>query len=190
MTDYYAQTNTSMGIKAISYSEINTHGFDSDFIAKTVMSTAVAAGILCASNPIDILSKQEFVESVSDNRTLDTNRQDLALLAKIREKALYPDNWDGNDAKAVDKKTINDAENFIRRLLGQAYIIHSPIISLAADGEINFLWVLEDFRFDLGFYGDQTFSYYGKASSGQEFISDEMDISEGLPEAIVNFIRK
>ena len=188
MIDYYAQTDTCMGIKAISYDEINTHDFDGDFIAKTVIST-VFAGILCASNPISIESKQETVESVSGDRVLDINRQDLALLAKIREKALYPDNWDGNGAIAVDKKTINDAESFIRDLLRDR-IIYSPIISLAADGEINFLWVLEDFRFDLGFYGDQTFSYYGKASSGQEFISDEMDISEGLPEAIVNFIRK
>ena len=37
-----------------------------------------------------------------------------------------------------------------------------PHISLATDGEINFFWNLVNFRLDLGFFGDGTYSYYGE----------------------------
>lgn len=188
MTNCYIQTDTNIGIKAVSYNDINTDIFNTDYLSKAVLSTAFV-GILCASNPLQIESEKDSIEPVSVNQILDSNRQDLSLIAKIREKSIYPDNWDGNGAKKVNKETINDAENFIRTLL-ENNLIHSPIISLATDGEINFLWILDNFRFDLGFYGDKTFSYYGKTSEGEEFMSDETDIIDGLPDSILAFISK
>ncbi len=45
--------------------------------------------------------------------------------------------------------------------------IYAPHISLAGDGEITFLWILPNFRLDLGFFGvDGTYAYYGKTLEG------------------------
>ncbi|TXL11372.1 hypothetical protein BMR04_16065 [Methylococcaceae bacterium HT3] len=113
----------------------------------------------------------------------------MQLLSKIREKAAYGNNWDGNGAQKISKEAINDAETFIRLLL-ESSTIHSPIISLAADGEINFLWILPNFRFDLGVYGDNTLSYYGKTSDGKEYMADDLNVTENLPKHIIDLIEK
>ena len=66
--------------------------------------------------------------------------------------------------------------------------VKEPFITLASDGEINFLWILPNFRLDLGIYGDGSYSYYGKTSGGEEFIADETPIDENLPEEILALI--
>ena len=111
------------------------------------------------------------------------------LLTKIREKSTYGNNWDGNGAQKISKEALNDAETFIRLLRGSP-TIHSPIISLAADGEINFLWILPNFRFDLGVYGNNTLSYYGKTSDGEEYMADDIKVTENLPKYIIDLIEK
>jgi len=84
---------------------------------------------------------------------------------------------------------VNDAEQFVGSFLHDEGI-EKPIISLAADGEIAFLWALPDFRLDLGFYGDGTYSYYGRSSTGKDFMSDEEPIDTPLPEEVLKLIRE
>lgn len=129
---------------------------------------------------------RSFIEPVAKNQRLDTKRIDLKIIARIREIGIYPNGWDNVNAIAASKKAVNDAEKFIRQLL--PIDVKEPIISLAADGEINFLWILPDFRLDLGVYGDGSYSYYGKASNGEEFIADEKSIDEKLPDEIITAI--
>ena len=184
---YNSQTNKNFGIR---------ESFFAPTIDKTLppkknivlISTAIAT-ILSVTNLALLESERTFIKPVAESQRLDIHRQDLLLIANIREKSTYDNNWDGNGAKKASQATISDAEKFIRILL-KSTPIHAPIISLAADGEINFLWVLDDFRFDLGFYGDKTFSYYGKKSDGAEFMSDETNITDSLPSEIINLIRK
>jgi hypothetical protein len=126
---------------------------------------------------------RSFIEPVAKNQRLDIKRIDLKIIARIREIGMYPNGWDNANANAASKKAVDDAENFIRQLL--PVNIKEPIISLAADGEINFLWILPDFRLDLGVYGDGSYSYYGKASNGEEFIADVKSIDEKLPNEII-----
>jgi hypothetical protein len=92
------------------------------------------------------------------------------------------------DGKAPSEEAVDEAEKFAWSFLRDEGI-EKPIISLAADGEIAFLWTLPDFRLDLGFYGDSTYSYYGRTSGGREFMSDGESIDAPLPEEIMKLIQ-
>lgn len=86
----------------------------------------------------------------------------------------------------MGKNAIADAKKFIDKLPIEKVI--SPHISLASDGEVNFLWALEKFRLDLGFYGDGNYSYYGHTRAGKEFFEDARSISDSLPDEIITLI--
>lgn len=119
---------------------------------------------------------------------LNIERDDLKAITRIREFGNYVDGWDGDEGIAPSEKAIQQAEVFARLLPFDK--IYAPHISLASDGEINFLWNLQDFRFDLGFYGDGMYSYYGRTVSGEEFMGDEQPVSATLPDIIIKLIEK
>lgn len=162
-------------------------------VIKTTKKPLLAIGlttlVVIGVQPQTINSQPEtlrsFVEPVEKNQRLNPNRVDLKTIARIREIGTYPDGWDDANGKAASRQAIDDAENFIRQLFPD---VKEPIITLATDGEINFLWILPEFRLDLGVYGDGSYSYYGKTSNGEEFIADENSLDERLPEKIMAFI--
>lgn len=160
-----------------------------DTAKKPLLAIGLTTMVMMGVQPKTINLKPEtlrsFTEPVEKNQRLNTDRVDLKTIARIREIGTYLDGWDDANGKAASKQAINDAENFIRQLFPY---VKEPIITLAADGEINFLWILPDFRLDLGVYGDGSYSYYGKTSSGEEFIVDENSLDEKLPEKIMAFI--
>ena len=164
-----------------------------DDVIKTAKKPLLALGlttlVMMGAQPHTINSNprtlRSFVEPVEKNQRLNANRIDLKIIARIREIGAYSDGWDDANGKAASRQAINDAENFIRQLFPN---VKEPIITLAADGEINFLWILADLRLDLGVYGDGSYSYYGKTSSGEEFIADENLLDVKLPEKIMAFI--
>lgn len=104
-----------------------------------------------------------------------------------RIKTSYSENgWDGVDAQAVSQAAINDAKTFIENLPDD--VLAPTAVRLAADGEINFLWKLSNFKLDLGMYGDNTYSYFGKTTFSEKFYGDDKLISENLPEDVLSFI--
>jgi len=110
---------------------------------------------------------------------LDQSRADLATIARIRALSDYTAGWDGHGAAEPTPQALFDAESFVRRLPLDR--IHSPHVSLAADGEVNFLWILPAVRLDLGFYGDGFYSFYALTAKGREFTADETPVSQSLP---------
>ena len=182
----------NIGIRAISYDNlISTPRSHHGKLANIALTSIITTTNIFSLNALkyEEVTSKEYIEPVAANQVLDRHRQDLTLIAKIHEKSKYVNNWDGNGAKAASLEAINDAETFIWILLKYS-IIHSPIISLAADGEINFLWILPGFRLDLGVYGDTTYSYYGKTLNGKEYLADDVDIKQRLPGHIINLILK
>ncbi len=129
-----------------------------------------------------------FVSPWGNNQRLDIQRADLQVIARIRELGTYPDGWDGAEVKAPTTEAVRDAEGFARSLPLEK--IHAPHVSLASDGEINFLWILPHFRLDLGFYGDGSYSYYGRKPAGEEFIADEKSCDQPLENEILQLISK
>jgi len=156
---------------------------------KPLLAIGLTTLMIMNVQPKTINSKPEtlrsFVEAAEEGQRLNSKRVDLKTIARIREIGTYRDGWDDANGKAASKQAIYDAENFIRQLFPD---VKEPTITLAADGEINFLWILPELRLDLGVYGDGSYSYYGKTSSGNEFIADENSLDEKLPEEILAFI--
>lgn len=84
-------------------------------------------------------------------------------------------------------RAFEDAYIFIQHLdLGS---IPMPIISLADDGEVNFLWKYDPVHVDLGFYGTGTYSYFACHKDGRELIGEIVPADKGLlPEIIQLFL--
>lgn len=71
-----------------------------------------------------------------------------------------------------------DASEFVRNWNVEP--LYMPDIGIADDGEVNFAWDQRGIYLDLGFYGDGTYSYYGKSRDGKEFLEDDLAPSDGL----------
>ena len=89
-------------------------------------------------------------------------------------------------AEWPNEKAFEDAYVFIQHL--DLTSIPVPIITLADDGEVNFLWKYEPAHVDLGFYGTGTYSYFACHKDGRESIGDNVPANRGLlPEVIQLF---
>lgn len=152
-------------------------------------STLMLFNIQPGTPSIEAITARTSIASFVKDQILNPDRADLKLIGRIRELGTYADGWDGAEGQAPSGSAVNDAERFGRSLL-QDETIEKPIVSLASDGEIAFLWTLPDLRLDLGFYGDGTYSYYGRSSSGKEFMSDSESIGTPLPEELLALIRR
>ena len=127
-------------------------------------------------------------DAVVKEQRLDADRTAMQMLARIQALGTYSHGWDGAEGKAPTHAAITDAERFTRILMRDD--VYAPHISLATDGEINFLWMLPHLRLDLGFYGDGTYSYYGKTAVGDDFLVDDASVCTPLPEQLLQLIRK
>ncbi|WP_394754371.1 hypothetical protein [Crenothrix sp.] len=166
------------------------HLISTNSLVKTFKAIAITTTLSIIVNP-SISSKpvtaRPYVHAKAKDQHLNTDRVDLKMIARIRDIGMYSNGWDGSNGKAASNAAINEAEMFVRQL---SLNTKEPIITLAADGEINFLWVFSDFRLDLGIYGDNSYSYYGKKSDGKEFLADEKLINEKLPTEILALINQ
>ncbi|MNF91786.1 hypothetical protein D3C84_744010 [compost metagenome] len=110
------------------------------------------------------------------------------LLEKIRGLLTLSAGWDGYTAKVPVSGAIDDAEQFTSNLLpSDGFTL--PTVTAASDGEVNFSWKNSLGYIDLGFYGDQTYSYYVRLQNGEELLSDESPLSESLPTKVIDIIR-
>ena len=89
-------------------------------------------------------------------------------------------------AEWPSEKAFEDAYIFIQHL--DLTSIPVPVITLADDGEVNFLWKYEPVHVDLGFYGTGTYSYFACHKNGRESIGEIVPVNRGLlPEVIQLF---
>jgi hypothetical protein len=137
---------------------------------------------------IDRFTAKSLVEPFAKDQLINTQRQDIKMITRVRELASYKMGWDGFDGRPPSKEAVDEAEKFIISL--SKYNISEPSISLASDGEINFYWKNNDFLLDLGFFGEGVYSYYAKKSSGEEYIQDDIKIDAPLPKTIIKLITK
>lgn len=152
------------------------------------MSTAVILFSPQVSQIYQSITANTVAKASFKNSRLDLERADIITIARIRNFGDYLDGWDGDGGKSPSKAAISEAEKFARLLSFDK--VYTPHISLASDGEINLLWILHDFRLDLGFYGDGTYSYYGRTADGEEFMADDQPFDKVLPDQIIQLIRK
>ena len=117
---------------------------------------------------------------------IDATLQQWTLLRRLDEiqNTPVPDRWPG--AAWPTEQAFADARLFIQCL--PPIPIRLPSIGLADDGEVNFLWKLNEVHIDLGFYGTRAFSYFARAQDGEKFYGDDIPASQGLPHSIENLI--
>lgn len=92
-------------------------------------------------------------------------------------------NWGEIGSIPPTEGAIRDAVLFID-LLPES--ITGPQVSIAADGEINFLWRSNDVYIDIGFFGDSRIDYY--ASVGSQEIDEDASLAfsgRSLPRNLV-----
>lgn len=108
----------------------------------------------------------------------------LAAKLEAHRHTSEADRWP--DAVWPDDQAFDDARAFIGCL--PLPLIPMPEISLAHDGEINFLWEGDDIYVDLGFYGTGTYSYFARGRDGYGIRGEDIPASEGLPDKIVSLL--
>lgn len=97
----------------------------------------------------------------------------------------YPANWDGYDGISPSSDTINNTLLFLEKLpLGVA----EPRPGLSGDGEVSLFWEKDDVFVDIGFSGDGKYSFYAQDSQDIEYLKDNIDLNDPLPDALINLI--
>lgn len=119
---------------------------------------------------------EEMIVSLLEPSPLSKLLTQLATL----QHTLEDERWPG--ATWPDAQAFADAQTFIRRL--PLNVVPLPEISLADDGEVNFLWQSDGVYIDLGFYGTGTCSYFARGKDGRRLYGDAAPASEGLPPEI------
>jgi len=108
------------------------------------------------------------------------------LLYTIRSYSTYEKNWDGYEGVPPKNKTISDTTHFLKHLPDN---IKLPYAGLSGDGEINLFWDKDSIYIDIGFLGNNKFSYYARDNSGKEISGDDIVISDTLPTELINLIK-
>lgn len=125
----------------------------------------------------------------SATRTAETSMRTLQvwpLLWRLTDLYSTPESERWPDADWPFFAAFDDAWQFTNRL--PENLKESPHISLADDGEVNFAWSGGAIYIDLGFYGDGTFSYYGRDCDGRESFGDDIPVTSPLPEELVSLL--
>lgn len=107
------------------------------------------------------------------------------IISKIRSYANYEDNWDGYDGIAANDNAIENTILFLKKL---PYNIIKPRPGLSGDGEIGLFWDKSDFFIDVGFLGENKYSYYAKDSENREYYGNEINIDEEISPDLINII--
>ena len=110
-----------------------------------------------------------------------------AIIQRTRELGAFPAGWHNNGSLPASSKAVEEAERFIRSIDWK--VTHKPMVALADDGELNFVWSDATRHLDIGFVGDGTYFYYGRSADGTPYNEDAAPVGTPLPEALAALIR-
>ncbi len=97
----------------------------------------------------------------------------------------YPANWDGYDGIPPLSETVNNTLEFIEKLPFNA---KEPRPGVSGDGEISLFWESDDIFVDIGFLGDEKYTFYARDDQAIEYFKDDLDLKDPIPEALLNLI--
>ena len=125
---------------------------------------------------------KNWFEGAIASRADHTSQHLHLLITKLEAYRGMPeeDRWPA--ATWPTDQAFNDAYTFIEYL--PLSPIPAPEVSLADDGEINFLWKNESIYIDLGFYGTGTYSYFARGKDGQSILGENVSALRGLPDKL------
>lgn len=149
-------------------------------VANTTTEVAAARPTTIDVRAADTISRRP--KAVSVDSALNARSPCDHLITRVRELGMLEDGWHRPDSIGATSSVVNDAELFLRAQDWHA--LTKPHISLTEDGEMNFLWQSETLYLDLGFVGEGTYTYFGKASDGEVFLGDDIPLAAPLPERL------
>lgn len=154
----------------------------------TMVPVLMAAGLVL-SHPIDIPTNAtpDFSIASHQNQIGFISETDFEknIINKIESFRRYPKNWDGYNGIAAPADAVNDALLFLEKL---PFGVSEPRPGLSGDGEIGLFWETDEVFVDIGFVGNGKYTFYAKDEEGVEYIMDEADISNVLPETLLKLI--
>ena len=140
--------------------------------------------VLRTPNAIPNYTNKKYYIPTGQQNEIDYEKD---VTEKINEFKFYEVNWDGYEGIAASSETVNDAIKFINKLPSNTTV---PRPGLSGDGEISLFWEDNGVYIDIGFFGDGKYTLYAKDSQEIEYLRDDIDLSDPLPDALLNLIRK
>lgn len=128
----------------------------------------------------------------SGGRTAEADRAESIRTIKrtIAEYAARAPNWDGMDGIAPKPDAVADALAFIDDLPDDISIplrVYAP-----GDGEVMFQWLEPGTLIEVGFYGDDTISWYMRIPGRRDLYGDDefvRRLGRRLPQPLVDALR-
>lgn len=141
---------------------------------------AAADPLLTWARPTDRNSATHSLASLGGELVVYDRGEPIAAIAALG--ALHP-NWDGHQGVAPTERAREQAAAFILHIPSST---PNPEIEASGDGEINLVWRRTDGGYlEVGFYGGETFSYYGRPSEDDAPSLDDVPIAENrLPSGL------
>lgn len=116
----------------------------------------------------------------------ESNNAFAIAMARVHELGAYKDSWNGQGTNGPTTQAVRDAGLFLTNW--NFDILRIPHITLTDDGEINFLWKIGTDHFDLGFFGDGTYSFFGKMPGGWCASGDHILAHAPLPPELLRHL--
>jgi hypothetical protein len=117
---------------------------------------------------------------VLETQTRDYAKELLNRIRYLRDAYVMPFE---PGAVIPNAQAFKDAEAFILKLpLNRTEM---PAVNVASDGEVNFCWANSGgAHIDLGFFGNGTYSYYGRGA-GKEIMRERVDTKGQVPDELI-----
>ena len=93
------------------------------------------------------------------------SERNVEAFASVDRLAGLAPGWDGYDGHAPTPEAIAQAKSFIATMPTD---VRSPEVEPSGDGEINLVWRSDAAYLEVGFCGDQQFSFFGKTKTAPE----------------------
>lgn len=103
--------------------------------------------------------------------------------------------WDGYEGITPTNDAVNQAQQFVDRLLEYNYDYRLPKPMLSSDGEVGFYWDVYGCYLSIEFEEDGSFYFYGRDEIGHECSGEEKVLPE-IPTSLrrllhrINFLEK
>ena len=113
----------------------------------------------------DVLSANAFRKTLGKVVTATLSDRNVEAYAVIDNLLKLAPGWDGYNGHAPTPEAVAQAKSFIATMPTD---MRGPEIEPSGDGEINLVWRSAAAYLEIGFCGDQQFSFFGKTKSVPE----------------------
>jgi hypothetical protein len=153
-------------------------------LATTFLAIALSTSVILKDNAGStyVTSSQDYLVY---NLIPSLKEKKEKLIANLNSYHFYNENWDGYGGIPALNQTVIDVTKFIENLSNNIII---PYSGLSGDGEISLFWKKANIFIDIGFIGDQTYSYFARDSMGNKYYGDEILVNSALPAKLLTVL--